>query len=86
MTRLRRRHLPLLVTLGDPTVQRLARQPIDSSASLYQRTVAEQLLAERQLTLERLRQRGVHTLDVPADELSVAVINRYLAIKQQMQL
>ena len=84
MTRLRRRHLPLLVTLADPTVQKLARQPITGSASLYQRTVAEQLLDERQLTLERLRQRGVQTLDVPADELSVAVINRYLAVKQQM--
>ncbi len=83
MTRLRRRHLPLLVTLGDPTVQKLARQPITGSASLYQRTVAEQLLDERQLTLDRLRQRGVQTLDVPADELSVAVINRYLAVKQQ---
>ena len=86
MTRLRRRHLPLLVTLSDPTVQKLARQPITGSASLYQRTVAEQLLDERQITLDRLRQRGVQTLDVPADELSVAVINRYLAIKQQMQL
>jgi uncharacterized protein (DUF58 family) len=86
MARLRRRHLPLLVTLGDPTVQRLARQAITDSASLYQRTAAEQLLDERQLTLDRLRRRGVQTLDVPADELSVAVINRYLAIKQQMQL
>ncbi len=86
MTRLRLRHLPLLVTLSDPTVQRLARQPIRDSATLYQRSVAEQLLAERQLTLERLRQRGVQTLDAPADELSVAVINRYLAIKEKMQI
>ncbi len=84
MTRLRRHHLPLLVTLGDPTVQRMARQSITGSDSLYQRTVAEQLLAERQLTLDRLRRAGVQTLDTPADELSVAVINRYLALKEQM--
>jgi uncharacterized protein (DUF58 family) len=84
MTRLRRRHLPLLVTLGDPTVQRLARQPITGSDTLYQRTVAEQLLAERRLTLDRLRGAGVQTVDTPADELSVAVINRYLALKEQL--
>jgi uncharacterized protein (DUF58 family) len=84
MTLLRRRHLPLLVTLGDPTVQRLARQPITGSDTLYQRTVAEQLLAERRLTLDRLRGAGVQTLDTPADELSVAVINRYLALKEQL--
>jgi uncharacterized protein (DUF58 family) len=65
-------------------VQKLARQPITGSDTLYQRTVAEQLLAERQLTLDRLRHAGVQTLDTPADELSVAVINRYLALKEQM--
>ena len=86
MIRLRQRHLPLLVTVSDPTVQRLARQPIADSTALYQRTVAEQLLAERQLTLDRLRQRGVQTLDIPADELSVAVINRYLALKERMMI
>jgi uncharacterized protein (DUF58 family) len=83
---LRRHHLPLLVTLGDPTVQKLARQPITGSDTLYQRTVAEQLLAERRLTLDRLRRAGVQTLDTPADELSVAVINRYLEIKEKLLL
>lgn len=81
MLRLRKRHLPLLVTVSDPTVQTLARQPIQDTATLYQRTIAEQLLAERHVTLERLRQQGVLTLDVPADELSIGVLNRYLAIK-----
>ncbi|MFN8442478.1 MAG: DUF58 domain-containing protein [Caldilineaceae bacterium] len=83
MTRLRQRHLPLLVTVADPTVQKLARQPITEASTLYQRTVAEQLLDERRTTLERLRHHGVLTLDVPADELSIGVINRYLEIKAQ---
>ena len=86
MTRLRRQHLPLLITISDPTVQQMARQELTSSTSLYQRTVAERLLEERHLTLERLRQRGVLTLDVSADELSVAVINRYLALKAKTMI
>lgn len=86
MTRMRRCHLPLLVTVGDPTVQALARQPITSSDSLYERTVAESLLEERRLILDKLRRSGVLTLDVPADELSVAVINRYLEIKERQLL
>lgn len=84
MTHLRRQHLPLLVTVADPTVNRLATQPIIDSATLYERTVAERMLADRWLTLDQLRRRGVQTLDVPADELSVAVINRYLAMKERM--
>lgn len=86
LLRLRRRHLCLLVTVGDPTVQRLARQPIHDSATLYERTVAEEMLAERDLALQRLRQAGVLTLDVSADELSIAVINRYLDIKARQMI
>ncbi|MBK8046226.1 MAG: DUF58 domain-containing protein [Anaerolineales bacterium] len=86
MVRIRQRHLPLLVTLADPTVQKLAAQPISDSASLYERTAAEKLLAERTMTLDRLRRHGVQTLDIPADELSVAVINRYLALKERQMI
>jgi uncharacterized protein (DUF58 family) len=84
LSRLRRTHLPLLVTVSDPTVQRLARQTVSDSASLYERTVAENLLMERNLVLERLRRQGVLTLDVSADELTVAVINRYLELKARL--
>ncbi|HRW07143.1 MAG TPA: DUF58 domain-containing protein [Caldilineaceae bacterium] len=86
MGRLRQGHLPLLVTMRDPTVQQMAHQPVEDSASLYQRTVAEQLLNERQLALEQLTHRGVLTLDVSADQLSLALINRYLALKAENRI
>lgn len=86
MVRLRRNHLPLLVTMRDPTVEQMAHQPIADGASLYQRNVAETLLREREVRLEALRRHGVLTLDVPADELSVALIDRYLEIKARMLL
>ncbi|MCB0074325.1 MAG: hypothetical protein KDE20_22825, partial [Caldilineaceae bacterium] len=86
MTRLRQGHLPLLVTMRDPTVQQMAHQSVEDSASLYQRTVAEQLLNERQLALEQLSHRGVLTLDVSADQLSLALINRYLALKAENRI
>ena len=56
------------------------------STSLYQRTVAEQLLDERHLTIERLTQQGILTLDVPADQLSIAVVNQYLHLKAQSRI
>lgn len=84
MARLRRQHLPLLVTVADPTINRLATQTIGDSAALYERTVAERILTDRRLVLDQLRRQGVQTLDAPADELSVAVINRYLAMKERM--
>lgn len=86
VSRLRRSHLPLLVTMRDPTVQWLAQQPVVDSPTLYQRTVAEQLLDERRLALEQLTHRGILALDVPADQLSLAVINRYLALKAERRI
>lgn len=75
------RHLPLVVTIGDPTVVALAQGPLETTADLYQRAVAEQALAQRTLLLDTLRARGALTLDVPADQLTLAVVNRYLEIK-----
>ena len=86
LLRLRRQHLPLLVTMRDPTVEAFARQPIADVAGLYRRTVSERLLRERELALDALRSRGVLTLDVPADQLSVALIERYLQIKARTLL
>ena len=86
LLRLRRQHLPLLVTMRDPTVEAFARQPAADVTGLYRRTVSETLLRERELALEALRSRGVLTLDVPADRLSVALIERYLQIKARTLL
>ena len=38
-------------------------------------------MLERRIVLEQIQRQGILTLDVPADELSVSVINRYLEIK-----
>ena len=83
---LAKRSLPLVVTISDPDIVTAAHQIPTDSASVYQRAAAAQLLDERQLTLDQLSQQGVLTLDVPANQLSLAVINRYLALKARSQL
>jgi uncharacterized protein (DUF58 family) len=75
------RHLVLLVAISDPTVLQLAQQIPRDSVGVYERAVAEQLVDERTLILEKLRQRGVLTLDVPANQLTVSVVNKYLELK-----
>lgn len=81
MARLARRHLPLLVIMNDPNITSIAARQPASSNEVYQRAVAEQLLDERRVILDTLNRAGVLTLDVPADKLSVAVINKYLELK-----
>lgn len=86
LTHLARRHLALLVTLRDPAVERLASLPPIDSEAVYDRSVAMDLLDARQRLSRDLQHRGVMTLDVSADQLSPALINRYLEIKARARL
>ena len=81
MARLAQRHLPLCVVVSDPNITNLAHIETDNSGAVYKRAVAEMLLDERQVVLDTLNRNGVLTLDVPADKLSVSVINKYLELK-----
>ena len=78
--------LPLVVTISDPDVVGMARSRPQNSQAVYQQAAAARLLDERQLALDSLRRHGVQTLDVPANQLSIAVINRYLQLKGTMRL
>jgi uncharacterized protein (DUF58 family) len=86
MSMLARSSLPLLVIISDPDVVDASQMQPNDSLGVYQRAAASQLLDERRVVLDSLRQRGVLTLDVPANQLSMSVINRYLELKGKMQL
>jgi uncharacterized protein (DUF58 family) len=86
MAMLAKSSLPLVVTISDPDVVNASQMKPNDSLGVYQRAVANQILDERRVILDSLRQRGVLTLDVPANQLSMSVINRYLELKGRMQL
>ena len=79
-------HLPLLITLSDPVLQKAARQAPQDAAGVYQRAVAGQVLEDREKALGVLRQRGVLVLDVPPQKLTVSAVNEYLALKARGRL
>jgi uncharacterized protein (DUF58 family) len=81
--RLRRRHLPLVVTVRDPAVDDLARQEPRSGGDAYARAVAAGLLADRADTLQLLQRSGIATVDADARTLSPRLVNRYLELKRR---
>jgi len=81
LPRLRPHHLPMIVTIRDPALDHEAHQTPDTSEAVYRRAVAEQMILERRLLLDQLQHRGVLTLDVDAEHLTMAVVNRYLELK-----
>jgi uncharacterized protein (DUF58 family) len=79
---LRRKHLPLCVTMNDPVAERLAGAPVDGAREAYRRAAAADILDEREAIKGRLRKAGMGLVEAPAGELALATVNRYLAIKR----
>ncbi|HEX3463416.1 MAG TPA: DUF58 domain-containing protein [Candidatus Elarobacter sp.] len=81
--RLARRHLVVFVALRDPLLADLFAAAPEDVRGVASAVIAYDLLRDRRVVLERLQRLGVHCLDVPASRLSIALINRYLLIKQR---
>ncbi len=83
LQRLANRHLVLFVSLRDPLLDRLVARRPDDLIQLQGAVVADSLLREREVVLQRLRQRGIHCLDANPSEVGMSLINRYLDIKRR---
>lgn len=81
MSQLAPRYLPFCVALRDRHVDQQANRPAEDVQSAYSRAVALDLLAQRQLALAKLKERGVLILDAPADQVSNLLVDRYLQLK-----
>ncbi|MBX0326425.1 DUF58 domain-containing protein [Oscillochloris sp. ZM17-4] len=86
LARLSRQHLIVCVTISDPNVSAAVGAPARDLTAAYTRAVAEQLRDERQAILDTLSRSGVIPVDVPADKLTISVVNTYLRLKAQGRL
>ena len=79
-------HLPMLITLRDSTLEHAAQQRPEDEFGVYQKAMAGEVLADREVALGVLRQRGVLVLDSPPDKLTVSAVNEYLNLKARGRL
>ncbi|HKB18186.1 MAG TPA: DUF58 domain-containing protein, partial [Candidatus Dormibacteraeota bacterium] len=84
--RLAARHLVLVVTMSDPAVLSARQAAIGTSSRAYEWAAAEEFLASRRESFELLRRGGVLGLDVVAGNLSPALVERYLELKERALL
>lgn len=86
LARLAPRYLPFCVTLRDPLVDQIAHSSTVEITPAYNRAVALDLLAQRQVAFAQLKQKGVLVLDAPANQISKQLVDRYLQLKSRNQL
>jgi uncharacterized protein (DUF58 family) len=80
---LARKHMVVFVTMPDPLLGNLRNAPPNGFEDLAKAVIADGFARERAIVLERAVRLGIQTIDVPPKELSSAILNRYLIIKQR---
>jgi uncharacterized protein (DUF58 family) len=77
------RHLPLIVTIGDNDLRALVAEKPRETSDVYRQSVAEEMLRQREEALARITELGGLALDLPAGELSMQLVNKYLEVKER---
>ena len=72
--------------LSNSEILAATRQVPESDFDVYRHVAAMEIWGDYQRTLRQLDSRGVETVSVPAEELSPAVLNKYLRIKASARL
>ena len=80
--RLLQRHLVLFVVFRDAELEDMSRARPSSPEDVSRAVIADALLRERDIVIERLRRRGVHIVDAPLEQMGMGVLEAYLAAKR----
>jgi uncharacterized protein (DUF58 family) len=75
------RHLVMCVLMNDAAIAEALAAPPHAPREAYRTSVAMVLSDERQKAIATLRARGIIVVDVPAAQLTVALLDAYLDVK-----
>jgi uncharacterized protein (DUF58 family) len=78
-----RRHVLLFVAMAQPDVEAIAKRRPKNVEQMFRASAAQELIMRRELLLARLRDQGALTLDLDPDQLTSAVLNQYLKVKER---
>lgn len=81
--RLAKKHLVMFVTFTDRELGRIRGLEPKATVDVGRAVVADELLRERKVVLERLRRLGLMVLETAPEALSLTMIQRYLDIKER---
>lgn len=78
--RLRRTHLLLLLSLQDSLLDGWAKGEVKDSRTAFIKSTAQKFMLDRKMYVQQMTRMGIQVLDIPADRLTLSIINYYLEI------
>ncbi len=86
LKRIAKFHLLLVVFFENTTLKAISEEPAKDVEGIYVKTIAEKFAFEKKLMVKELAKHGILSLLTPPQNLTVNVVNRYLAIKARQQI
>jgi uncharacterized protein (DUF58 family) len=86
LKRIAKFHLLLVVFFENTTLKTLSEEPAKDVEGIYIKTIAEKFAFEKKLMIKELTKNGILSLLTTPQNLTVNVVNRYLAIKAKQQI
>lgn len=83
LERLAARHLVVFVAFRDPTLGQVANRMPEQMLDLHRSVVAQGLLHDRQVVIEKLRRMGIMCVDAVPEMVSARLIDKYLSAKRR---
>jgi len=80
------RHLLLFLVISQSDLARVAVRRPANSQQMFESVAALDMVQRRELLLAKLRERGALAMEIAPNELSAAVLNHYLMIKERSLL
>jgi uncharacterized protein (DUF58 family) len=80
---LMKRHLVLFVAMRQAEMVALAAHRPDSRHEMFAVAAAQELMHRRMVLMAQLREQGALTLETTPQDLTAAVLNRYLDVKER---
>jgi uncharacterized protein (DUF58 family) len=80
------RHLAVCVLMNDAAIAKALEREPETAREAYRASVAMTLADERRAAIAILRSRGIIVIDVPAADLTVALLDAYLDVKARSLL
>lgn len=84
--RLLDRHFVIFVLFHDDELDSLVESEPKTAVDVTRAVIAESMIRERDIVLERLRRLGVEIVDVPVERIASGLLDVYLAIKRTRQI
>lgn len=78
-----KRNLVLFMVIGDPALAKKGSARPRNLEQMYKMVAAQEMLQRREVLISRLRDRGALAMEVAPHQISVALMNQYLMIKER---